>query len=237
MMLARLLLALAALCWLPAASADDWRVDLLIFEDLSFPASAGNEQPAPLEPLQAPDAVAVDDAPRLAALGIRILPEGDFGLAAEWRRLENARRFRPRFALSFIQRDPPQTQPHRILLKLGDATEVVLPMAEAQDGTGERDEAAAEWQPESWSLSPPSTTVHELEGTVGLTLGRYLHVHADLAWLDLRDPARPGQWRLNERRRMRSGELHHLDNPRFGMLVRIIPMRRDTPDSGADQGS
>ena len=36
---------------------------------------------------------------------------------------------------------------------------------------------------------------------------------------------------LNESRRMRSGELHYLDNPMFGVLVKVVPY---APESAED---
>lgn len=48
---------------------------------------------------------------------------------------------------------------------------------------------------------------------------------------------------LNESRRMRSGELHYLDNPMFGILVKVIPYQpepasdEDLPDSPLEDAS
>jgi hypothetical protein len=79
------------------------------------------------------------------------------------------------------------------------------------------------------------------EGTLAVTLGRFLHVHADV-WRNLpprhvealhgsfrpagsaRAHGDPGYERLEEHRRMRSAELHYLDHPHFGILVRVDPV-------------
>lgn len=101
--------------------------------------------------------------------------------------------------------------------------------------------------------------VRALEGTVAVTLGRYLHFHANLTYREpllgqapvdralpppelegvaeggalpgamLPGPARPGETSggymlLSASRRMRSGELHYLDHPKLGVLVRIDPV-------------
>ena len=85
----------------------------------------------------------------------------------------------------------------------------------------------------------------KLEGHVAVTVGRYLHLaatlwyHADnlgLAPVPLpisilansaqppsRVDARPHMV-LHESRRMRSGDLHYLDHPKFGVIVRIDPI-------------
>lgn len=71
-------------------------------------------------------------------------------------------------------------------------------------------------------------------GVVSMTVNRYLHVKADLQFpfpARYIDPA-PGSaepgvrvdggtMSLSERRRLRSEELHYLDHPRFGVLLRV----------------
>lgn len=88
-----------------------------------------------------------------------------------------------------------------------------------------------------------------LEGTVAVTLGRYLHFRADLYYhapllgqppvdraaapdpagtgAGSLDPAmlRPaGYVQMHQSRRLRSEELHYLDHPKLGVLVRIDPV-------------
>jgi hypothetical protein len=79
----------------------------------------------------------------------------------------------------------------------------------------------------------------ELEGLIKVTLARYLHVEADVVFRPRLaehgfDDINPGittdaeqgpvVYRLKQtRRRMRSRELHYLDNPVIGMLVLITP--------------
>ncbi|MDE0065187.1 MAG: CsiV family protein, partial [Gammaproteobacteria bacterium] len=90
--------------------------------------------------------------------------------------------------------------------------------------------------------------VHELEGTVDITLGRYLHFHAHLWWVSHRKalnaegappssipngtesgshphfPEGAEYMVLRESRVMRSGTLHYLDHPVLGVLVRADPV-------------
>jgi hypothetical protein len=96
------------------------------------------------------------------------------------------------------------------------------------------------------TLSPP-LPAHELVGTVGVTLGRYLHFRADLFFhgpalgltpasavmaadgastLTPTETVQAGGYMvLSESRRMRSEELHYLDHPKLGLVVRIDPVR------------
>jgi len=85
----------------------------------------------------------------------------------------------------------------------------------------------------------------ELLGSVGVTLGRYLHFQAELNYnapalgayptelasrADGSGTAVPasdatdGFMTLAQSRRMRSGELHYLDHPKLGIVVRIDPV-------------
>ena len=73
---------------------------------------------------------------------------------------------------------------------------------------------------------PQPDGVHQLEGTLQVTLGRYLHFWAQL-WQPAAATAQPHALpytELNESRTMRSGELHYLDHPKIGVLVRIDPV-------------
>ena len=59
-----------------------------------------------------------------------------------------------------------------------------------------------------------------LEGAFGVTLGRYLHFEARLLLRLAPDAAAL----LTESRRMRTAELHYIDHPAFGLLVRVTPL-------------
>lgn len=59
-----------------------------------------------------------------------------------------------------------------------------------------------------------------LDGTLTLARSRYLHMAVDLIYID---PNTGIPMQLKESRRMRSGELHYLDQPRFGVLVQATP--------------
>ncbi len=70
-----------------------------------------------------------------------------------------------------------------------------------------------------------------LEGTLRLYRGRYLHLQADLRYADPElgpgEGFEPLRVALRQSRRMRSGELHYLDHPRLGVLVRVTPVESD----------
>ncbi|MGC1955873.1 MAG: CsiV family protein, partial [Gammaproteobacteria bacterium] len=96
------------------------------------------------------------------------------------------------------------------------------------------------------------SAVHYVDGSFVLYRSRYLHVLADLVLyhadpsafpskvqppalhggreaIAASSPPQPRRFRLSEHRRMRSGELHYLDHPVFGLLVQITPYRAAEP--------
>ncbi len=69
----------------------------------------------------------------------------------------------------------------------------------------------------------------DLDGIVRMRLGRYLHVDVDFVYRDERTAVsapvatESPRFRLQESRRVRSGELHYFDHPRLGALVLLTP--------------
>ena len=85
--------------------------------------------------------------------------------------------------------------------------------------------------PDPVELGEP-ISLYQLDGTVQLYSRRYLHLALDLRWTQLIDggTAPAGEllpettlrsFRLQESRRMRRGQLHYFDHPRFGVLVEV----------------
>jgi hypothetical protein len=71
-----------------------------------------------------------------------------------------------------------------------------------------------------------------VEGTVTLIVERYLHLDLDLLLMKAGSsrpvlysdgPGSVPAYRLSEKRRVRSSELHYFDHPQFGVIARITP--------------
>lgn len=174
-----------------AAQAPVYRVDLIVYLDRQGTTRDG------LPPLKRPAAgLSLQDGAALAAAGIRVLPESDFGLETEWRRLSNARDYQPLVRLAWEQRQPPSQRGARIDIAFGQPFELVMPDAYTTE------------------VRTP------LGGSVSLTLSRYLHLDVDLQYL--RPPGAGARaYRLREQRRMRRDELHYLDSALIGVLARV----------------
>ncbi|WJW76760.1 CsiV family protein [Thiohalobacter sp. IOR34] len=137
------------------------------------------------------------------------------------------------------------------------------PVADTQPDDAATDDSlgpAAEPQPlESQAAEAAAPPADRLSGRLRISRERYLHVDADLVyreqiWEPLAEaaisadetltqglpeilPLQPElrEVRMQQSRRMRSGELHYLDHPRFGVLVRVTPY--EPPEVPADDGT
>jgi len=92
-----------------------------------------------------------------------------------------------------------------------------------------------------------SGSTGSISGSIKIVLERYLHIYTDLVY---RRPApsvatsddafNPGvsqsgyrpeaAYVIREHRRMRSRELHYIDHPLVGMLIKIVPVKTEIPD-------
>ena len=85
-----------------------------------------------------------------------------------------------------------------------------------------------------------------IDGTIKITLGKYLHLETDLLYrtkpeetndfsiFGFKKQNQPlSVFRMQESRRMRSGELHYFDHPLFGMIAIITPYQ--LPDQQIDE--
>ena len=78
-----------------------------------------------------------------------------------------------------------------------------------------------------------------IQGTLKLILGRYLHIHTDLLYQRPKknyNPSSPilqgnmfDEFEIKAQRRMRSNELHYIDHPLLGTLIIVTPIK--TPES------
>ncbi len=92
--------------------------------------------------------------------------------------------------------------------------------------------------------STKETSLKTLAGTIKIHLGRYLHLEADLLYRSQIEPLKNNTFfmnfdeikqpqtlfRMHQKRRLRSGELHYFDHPMFGLLVKIIPYALPKPE-------
>jgi hypothetical protein len=188
--LAPALLLLAAVMPSPAA-AERYRVDLIVFADRSV---ATDESSHPAQLPEAARAFEPWEVVPLRNAGIEVLEDELFGLADAWTRLRNSRNHEPLARIAWLQKDPPAERGIAIRLRHGK------PMV-AMTATG-------------------SSEVYPVDGWVALLAGRYLHLDANFVTTEAAGDGELRSYRLRERRRLRRDEVHHLDSPRLGVIVR-----------------
>lgn len=204
--LAYCLLALACLPF-RAAFAQDYDVEVLVYAALH--ADPGEERwPAPAT---LPD---TERALRPGEAGTRSLGSAEGSLQAIAEAMRRSSQYRP--LLHWRWRQPGaargQTQPIHLQIPAGTRT----PLTEIAPNASKQAMQRLKSNLELGVQGPPDQPL--LDGTVTLTVTRFLHLAADLLYIDP-DTGLPLQ--LKESRRMRLNELHYLDHPRFGVLARV----------------
>ncbi len=186
-------------------------------------AAANSSTQAPANPAAPPTAAETaakaiaDYVTDLQSQAYRFQPDASLLLTDQDNRLRRSNGYRVLFHRAWIQPVPDRDQSQPMLIQAGE-----------QVGR-----------------------VRRIEGVLGVTQERYLHLDA-LLWYAV-DPVtnaesaarsesgddvqgtgaddtsaantEPGYMELHEQRRMRSGELHYLDHPKFGVLVRVDPVQ------------
>ena len=176
-----------------AASADIYRVDLIVFLDKSASAEQGR---APMQP-DTGKAIEITNLAALKLAGIEILPDEQFALTDQWQRLKTAKRYQPLIRLGWLQKKPPSDRSVILRLKWGEGFS-----SSNGEGLGA-------------SLLLP------VDGSIALLLGNYLNLDLDLVYNQKNADGTASSWHLREKRRMKRDELHHLDSPKLGALARI----------------
>ena len=201
--------ALALLCAALPAAAEDYAVELLVFSRL---AADDGEERWPL-PASLP---ATEQALSLGEGGLQV-SGGGRSVQAIADNLRRSNGYRPLLHWRWIQPgwDRNQARPLHVQVPAGSALPLTQPSALA---------SKAEMQRLRGLTDPSAVTgagLPLLDGTVSLSRSRFLHLAADLVYVD---PATGIPMQLKESRRMRSNELHYLDHPRFGVLVQVTPL-------------
>ncbi|MFP5505566.1 MAG: CsiV family protein [Gammaproteobacteria bacterium] len=201
--------ALALLCAVLPAAAQDYAVELLVFSRLA--ADDGEERwPLPTALPATEQALGIGEGGLQAAGGGRALQ----AIADNLRRSNG---YRPLLHWRWIQPgwDRKQARPLHVQVPAGSALPLTQPSALA---------SRTEMQRLRLLADPSAVTgagLPLLDGTVSLSRSRFLHLAVDLIHVD---PATGIPMQLRESRRMRSNELHYLDHPRFGVLVQVTPV-------------
>jgi len=213
-----LILSACLLTRLHAQERRDFVVELVIFEHLGAQAPGGGGLWAP-----APRSALTLGGERAAQAGI-VPVQAPLQLAEDVRAMNASGRYRVLQHLHWIQPGLAEDEAIRLNVQIGAPVELFV--AEEDDAVGAFLPAAAAPRPDR----PRAISTATLSGTLKLRLGRFLHLESQLVYTDL-EAGR--SYRLNESRKMRSTELHYIDNPRFGILTRILRAEDVELDAGS----
>ena len=216
------MLFLAVLWVCPAAFAKDYIVEMVFFANAQdYKESSLRAQP----PIAHPDlqgAILLDDS--AVFHDFLPLPKDALQLHAQVDLLETSAKYRILKHVAWLQ--PGFDKENAIPVHITAGIDYSSKFGKLSPATD-----ASSSQPE-----PKKDPVHELDGTVKIVLGRYLHVFTDLVYRrpfktdPENEPDTAGQdftlaeFSLKTHRKMRSQELHYIDHPWFGILVKIFPV-------------
>lgn len=178
------------------------------------------------------------------------LPASAFRLDGVWKALQQSANYQPLLHVAWTQPGYPPGKAQAV--RIHGSRRISLPTAAPASDQSAQPGPAGATGVATGGTAPGR--IYRLDGTVRLSLLRYLHLDTDLIYSQLKSEGAgangtggqgndagtndqspgmldqgPGtgprlvRYPLHQERRMRSGQLNYLDNPRFGVLVLVTP--------------
>lgn len=213
-----LLITLWALALAAPASARDYLIEIVLFETLAGKGTTAGGLYYPK--LGRTLRLNSDDA---VNAGFQTITEG-LTLTENAASIANSRRYR--VIKHFAWRQPGLDEKSAIPVRISMGNTIPLYLPEDIKPYEEFIPASAE----AASDRPRMIKTTTLNGSIKVRLGRFLHMETSLVYTDSETQQ---SFRLSQNRKMRSRELHYIDNPRFGLLTRILPLE-DTQSTATD---
>lgn len=209
-------LALALMGVAAPAAAQDYRVEVVLFEHLRSRPPGNGQFLFP----SSRSGVSLDTE-RAAAAGFEPYT-GVLDLAEHADRMASSGRYRILRQIAWVQPGLADREAIRLRVALGAPTSLWI----SPDADTNREFVPA--SAEATTGRTEELTTFTVNGTLRLRLGRFLHLEARLVYTR---PDEGRSYKLYESRKMRSRELHYIDNPRFGILTRIVPVEESAADA------
>ena len=213
-----LLITILALALAGSANARDYLIEIVLFETL-----AGKDTTASGLYYPKLERTLLLNSEEAAQAGFQPITDG-LKLADNAASIEKSSRYRVIRHFAWRQPGLDEKSAIPILINIGDTLPIYLP-----DDIKPYDNfipASAEPTPDRPRMINTST----VNGSIKVRLGRFLHMEVSLVFTDGETQQ---SFRLSQSRKMRSRELHYIDNPRFGLLTRILPLD-DTQSSAKE---
>ncbi|MDY6943655.1 MAG: CsiV family protein [Pseudomonadota bacterium] len=204
-----------------SAFGQNYQVELVIFENLDRTGLQDEYWPAPMLD-RANWGAAITPASEQTGRGaFSLLPSSQHKLTRYADSIARGKAYRPVMHLAWVQPGLGESQARAV--RISDGRPINLPTNASIFVAGD-------------TLATDAPATYRLDGTVTVYVNRFIHVQTQLALTEpaptsgtpenpLSDTPRWREYALVETRRLRTGEIHYLDNPRFGILVRVDPLR------------
>lgn len=150
--------------------------------------------------------------------GFELIEEG-LTLTESADKIKSSGRYRVLKHFAWRQPGLERSEAKAVRINLGRAMNVYLP----EDLSNYKNFIPASGQPQAERTREIKTTT--VNGTIKVSLGRFLHMDTHMVFTDAETATSYG---LLQSRKMRSKELHYIDNQRFGILTRILPINTET---------
>jgi len=204
------LFALALCLMIPASAfAKDYKVEIIMFEHVK----GGSDIQAGLSfPRLRTSMGLTSDKAREA--GFTLL-DSDYELNEVADSIKKSGRYRLLKHFMWQQPGLDRKEAKAVRINIGRVSTMYIP----QDLSGKGRFIAASASPEPGREREIRTTT--VNGNIKVRLGRFLHLETHLVYTDAE---RQTSYNLLQSRKMRSRELHYIDNARFGIIARIVPV-------------
>lgn len=211
--LSAVIFSVALLCIFAPAHAQDrtYLIEVVVFENM---AEAKKAAAGPLYYPRISSAIGLN-SDKAASLGFALLDDA-LTLDEEAQAIRSSGSYRLLKHFAWQQPGLDSKNAQAIRVNIGRTLPVYLP----DDLKPYKEFIPASAQPEPQRSRQVTTTT--VNGTLRVRLGRFLHLDTRLVFTDTENRK---SYRLTQSRKMRSGEYHYIDNPRFGLLVRIMPVQ------------
>ncbi len=211
--LRQLIFALLLLGLGGAAHAKDYLIEVIVFEHRN---SADNAIPGSLYYPKLVSSMGLT-SDRARDAGFELVTDG-LSMTESAEKINSQRRYRMLKHFAWRQPGLERKEAKAVRINLGRAITVYLP----EDLKPYEKFIPASGQPQADRPREIRTTT--VNGTIKVSLGRFLHMDAHLVFTDTDTGTSYG---MSQSRKMRSRELHYIDNQRFGILTRILPIETD----------
>ncbi len=210
----------------------DYKVEMIIFAQTDDQAFFSEHWPLQ----DGLKGAAATDKPEKKSGEFRLLSTADFTLSQASKLLEKSPRYEVLSHIAWQQ--PGLTEKKALSMAISGGKDY-------RSSYPERMESRWEVNDQGDIIEVPGPrTLNELDGSVKLVLGRYLHIYTDLIFRkpviverldeetqELTETQTLFDIPIQAHRRMRSRELHYIDHPLAGILIEVTPLEGDKEPS------